>query len=208
MSYASLDDLRSHLGGQRPEPTPAYREKMLHPIPPDITSVDRVKFILQHCTGKRVLEFGASGPLFLAIRPVTTSYQGVDRQDGDQIIGFDLDDVSQTWLPVPTYWEGQKWDLIVCGEILEHLMNPGWFLTRLRRQYLGIPVILTVPNAFADAGRRWILKGIENVNRDHVAYYSPKTVSVLLERVGYHTGGLFWYGGPGPTAEGLIVVTE
>jgi hypothetical protein len=88
------------------------------------------------------------------------------------------------------------------------LGNPLWFLTRLKRQYPGVPLIITVPNAFAAGQPAWLAKGFENVNDDHVAWYSPKTLSVLLTRAGYETGDLYYYHGTGPTAEGLIVVTE
>ena len=207
MSYASLDELRSHLGGgPRAADDPAYRAKMMHPFP-EATSVDRVAFILKHCEGKRVLEFGASGLLHEAIVKAAAEYMGVDREDrdGSHVYGFDLDDVSQAHVPDPFGWTPE---ILICGETLEHLSNPGWFLTRLRRDYPGVPLIITVPNAFSAAGQHWLTKGIECVNKDHCAWYSPKTLAVLLQRAGYTVGGLFWYGGTGPTAEGLVVVTE
>lgn len=201
MSYATLDELRSQLGGP-PAPSVAYAEKMLHALPA-FKSVNRAVFILQHCAGKRVLEFGASGPLHDGIVKAAASVLGVDREASDGVVAFDLDDVTQADLPAAGHP-----DLIVCGEVLEHLSNPGWFLTRLKRQFPGVPVILSVPNAFSAIAAQWIRKGRENVNADHVAWYSPKTLSVLLERAGYHGGDLYWYGGTDATAEGLLVVTE
>jgi hypothetical protein len=204
MAYATIDDLRSQLGGKDiTAMSAAYTEKMLHKLP-ETKVVDRAEFILSHVKGKRVLEFGASGPMHDAIVKVAASCFGVDREDdpAGNVYAFDLDDVSQDTLPDP------EAEIIVCGEVLEHLSNPGWFLTRLRRQFAGVPVLITVPNAFAETGRAWLKKGYENVNRDHVAWYSPKTLSVLLERAGYACGDLYYYNGAGPTAEGLIVVAE
>lgn len=201
MSFATLDDLRAQLGGTGPTHSPEYLAKMMHPLPP-ATVVDRVVFLLEHCKGKRVLEFGASGAMHDGIVKVATECMGVDRQDGLGVVGFDLDDVLQTKLP-----DFPMPEIVICGEVIEHLSNPGWFLTRLKRQY-PVPTILTVPNAYAEAGRKWILKGIENVNNDHVAWYSPQTLGVMLKRAGYVAGGLYWYNGTGPTAEGLIIVTE
>lgn len=210
MSFASLDELRSHLGGG-PVITPEYRAKMLHAVPVT-TEVKREAFIVEHCRGKRVLEFGASGALHDQIFAVAAPVYAVDREDRgftpsdqhppDAVFGFDLDDVQQAKLPVFTP------DIIICGEVLEHLGNPLWFLTRLRKQYAGVPVIISVPNAFSEAGRQWIKKGQENCNRDHVAWYSPQTLSVLLTRAGFAVGALYWYGGVGPTAEGFVVCTE
>jgi hypothetical protein len=209
VSYATIEDLRSQLGGTKTaDPSPAYAEKMLHKLP-ETKVVDRAEFILSHVTGKRVLEFGASGPMHEAIVKAAALCVGVDREDAPGVIGFDLDDVARD-LPDTTFNEvgGSSLDIIVCGEVLEHLSNPGWFLTRLKRQFAGVPVIITVPNAFAEAGKQWLKKGYENVNKDHVAWYSPKTLSVLLERAGYTCGDLYYYNGTGPTAEGLIVIAE
>lgn len=207
MSYATIDDLRSQLGGASQQAKSDYDAKMMHPLPP-ATTVDRTVFILKHVAAKRVLEFGASGPMHQAILKAADQVIGVDREDGPGVVGFDLDIIAAPGGALQGLPKFTDIDIIICGEILEHLSNPGWFLERLRRQYAGVPVIITVPNAFAAAAAKWIVKGIENVNADHVAWYSPKTLSVLLQRAGYAVGGLFWYGGNGPTAEGLIVVTE
>lgn len=201
-TYASIDELRSQLGARSPAPsTVAYAEKMLHKIPA-APVVDRAAFILEHCRGKRVLEFGASGPMHDAMVKVAHVVYGVDREDGIGIRGFDLDDVHQEELPYASA------EVIVCGEIIEHLSNPGWFLARLRRQYPCVPVIITVPNAFSAVAARHIATGTENVNRDHVAWYSYRTMLTLLERHGYTHNVFAWYNGQPHTAEGLIVVTE
>jgi 2-polyprenyl-3-methyl-5-hydroxy-6-metoxy-1,4-benzoquinol methylase len=205
MTYATIDDLRSSLG-KPPQPAddPVYAAKMLHKLP-EAKTVDRAVFLLQRVAGKRVLEFGASGPMHEGIVKAAARVDGIDRLDGPNIIGFDLDDVSQTFIPD---FDQVDHDIIVCGEVLEHLSNPGWFLARLHDQFSGTPLIITVPNAFAKAGRGHLAKGIENVNKDHVAWYSPKTLKTLLERHGYTITEFYYYNGDGPDAEGLIAVAE
>ena len=202
-AYATIDDLRSQLGGPIRQSTvdPAYAAKMLHPLP-EAKTVDREAFICQHATGKAVLELGASGRLHAALVACAMRCVGIDREPADGVIGFDLDDVTAGPLPQVDC------DLIVCGEVIEHLSNPGWFLTRLQRQYLGVPLIVSVPNAFSQIAAAHVARGVENVNRDHVAWYSPMTLGTLLTRAGYVTGELFYYNGTGPTAEGLIVCAE
>lgn len=204
MSFATIDDLRSQLGGSpQREHSAAYIAKMMHPLPASRT-VDREAFIVKHCEGKRVLDVGASGRLADRIRQVASLHVGLDRTStSDDVVACDLDDVTRETLPVCG-----PFDLVVCGEVLEHLSNPGWFLTRLKRQCPDVPVIITVPNAFSAVAARWALKGTENVNSDHVAWYSPTTIGTLLLRVGYKSGALYYYNGDGPTAEGLIVCTE
>jgi len=218
MPYASIDDLRSQLGARLQTPsTAAYAEKMLHQIP-EAAVVDREQFILEHCTGKRVLEFGASGPLHNAILKVAARVYGVDRVPGDHVIAFDLDDVTMQCLPPTTdghdpytfdhvpYPETIEFDVVVCGEILEHLANPGWFLTRLHKQFSSVPTIITVPNAFSDVARKHLANGTENVNRDHVCWYSFRTLKTLLGRAGYSDFSFAWYKGEPLTAEGLVVL--
>lgn len=179
---------------------PEYVAKQLHPVPVGVT-VDRQAFVLEQCRGRRVLEFGASGPLSLAVRGVVAGYLGVDRMAGDQVVAWDLDDIRPD---LPTF----DAELVLCGEVLEHLSNPGWFLTRLRRQYPDVPVLVTVPNAHTTSALRWLVKSVENVNRDHVAWYSYQTLATLLGRAGYTVQAHGWYNGPPLIAEGLIVIAR
>lgn len=202
MIYTSIDDLRSHLGGGAGEPlTPAYRAKMLHALPA-MPTVDRDDFIVKRCTGKRVLDCGASGALHEQIVAVAAFCLGVDREDGIGVLGFDLDTIDHAF---PGFPEPAP-DLIVAGELLEHLSNPGHFLTRLWWHYRGVPLIVTVPNAYNLAGLAHLKRGEENVNVDHVAWYSPRTLRTLLERHGYRILDWACYKGTAPTAEGLIAV--
>ena len=202
MSYATLDALRSSLGAV--DRGPAYDAKMMHPVP-DAPTVHRHEWILERCQGKRVLDFGASGVLHDAMTRLCPVVVGVDREGSEGIIAFDLDDVSQPALPADTLPDP---DVIVCGEVLEHLSNPGHFLTRLRRQF-PCPVIISVPNAFSQIARAHLkTSGRENVNADHVCWFSYHTLRVLLGRTGYSIRELAWYNGPAYFAEGLIVVTE
>lgn len=204
-AYASIDDLRSQLGTQAPSASSvSYAERMMHRVP-EARVVDREAFILEHCTGKRVLEFGASGKMHEGIVKVAADVLGIDRETGPAgsgVIGFDLDDVHMDALPEPD----TKPDVIVCGEVLEHLSNPGWFLARLRTQFGDTPTIITVPNAFSDVARKQLATGYENVNADHVCWYSFRTLKTLLGRAGYRDFSFAWYRGQPLTAEGLVIL--
>lgn len=197
---AALDELRAQCEGRIK--TPEYIAKMLHPIP-NVRSVDRVTFLLSRCIDQTVLHVGASGPFHQSIVATAKTVHGIDREDGDHIVGFDLDDVSQPTLPS---FSGIT--RVVCGEVLEHLSNPGWFLTRLKRQYAGIPTYISVPNAFSTIAQNHLRKGIENVNLDHVAWYTYWTLHEVLRRAGYDIKEFLWCQGAPYTAEGLIAVTE
>ena len=167
-----------------------YDERMFHRIP-DAPSVTRHEFIRSECIGKRVLDIGGSGTLAELIKGVAKSYANVDKVDATYCINLDRE-------PVPVI----DVDLIVCGEVIEHLSNPGFFLDGLREYR--VPFIFTVPNAFCSIGAKWTMKGIENVNSDHVAYYSYYTFSNLIKRHGFSVDKFLWYNGSPGTAEGLI----
>lgn len=200
MSFATIDDLRSQLDGAA-QPSAEYAKKMLHAVPP-ATVVDRAAFILERVKGRVVLDVGASGPMHQAVVKAAARTYGWDREDGDEVCGIDLDNSDVHLPPHPDV------ELIVCGEVLEHLSNPGQFLRRLRTRYQGVSVIITVPNAFSDAGRAQMKRGIECVNPDHCAWYSWKTLSVLLTRAGFSIAEFHYYNGRPLFAEGLVVVTE
>lgn len=168
-----------------------FEDRMLHPIP-KAGSVVRHKWIVERCKGQCVLDVGGSGPLHDLIVSVSQKCVSVDKAGADLCVDLDKS-------PVPMV-DGIT--LVVCGEVVEHLSNPGFFLDGLRRY--PVPVIFTVPNAFTDIGTKWVKRGIENVNDDHVAYYSHHTFHRLLSRHGFCVETFCWYNGAPGTAEGLI----
>lgn len=202
MSYATIDDLRSQLG-RPPALSPDYAARMLHDLPEGACLDDRNAWICGRVKDKVVLDIGASGKLHERITKVARSVFGIDRQDSVGVVGFDLDDVTCLSIPVP-----EPPDIVVCGEVLEHLSNPGHLLARLHRQLPGVPVIITVPNAYSSVSQKHLRHDRENVNIDHVAWYSPRTLRTLVERVGYRITEFAYYNGDGPTSEGLIAVVE
>jgi 2-polyprenyl-3-methyl-5-hydroxy-6-metoxy-1,4-benzoquinol methylase len=183
--------------------TSEYKEKQLHRVP-DWPVVERVPLILEHCRGQRVLNVGcASGDLHRYIQAVAVSVVGIDHDacghPGD--IWVDLDD----YLAVQSvFWP--SCDVIVCGEVLEHLLNPGLILARLRGH--AAKLLVSVPNAFAGSGQHWLQRGWINVNKDHTAWYCPQTLKTLLEKCGYTISQGYWYGGPPKWAEGMIVIAS
>jgi 2-polyprenyl-3-methyl-5-hydroxy-6-metoxy-1,4-benzoquinol methylase len=201
----TLDDLRNSLDG----PSEEYRRKQLHPVP-EAKVVDREAFILERVVGKVVLDIGASGRMHEAVMRASEFCYGIEKPGvpamsalvrGDHIEYLDLDDCSAR---LPQFKDVQ---IVVCGEVIEHLSNPGWFLKRLRAAYK-CPVIITVPNAFNDGCRKTLERGVENVNNDHVAWYSFHTLSELVRREGYEVKEHYWYTGRPRFAEGLIFVVE
>ncbi len=81
-----------------------------------------------------------------------------------------------------------KFDVIIAGEIIEHLNNPGLFLNGVKRFMAPDSVLLlTTINAYCSFrffyyGARGKRGKAEPVHPDHVAYYSYSTLRLLLER--------------------------
>lgn len=201
-AYASLDALQAELV-EMGNHTPEYWEKQVHVVAPSKT-VDRTDFLVKLCTGKTILHIGCTGPLDTALRKVATKCYGIDnaKLDRPDFIQFNCDQSHDRTFPT---FAGVE--IAVCGELLEHLSNPGYFLQDLRATYARTPIAITVPNAFNAAGAEWLLKrGRENVHKDHVCYYSVTTLSTLLTRAGYRPTKHYWYGGKPYVSEGLIML--
>jgi len=79
-------------------------------------------------------------------------------------------------------------DIILGGEMIEHLSNPGLFLNGVRR-FMRDDTLLIITTVNAYCALRFMLYGLrgrggknEPVHPDHVGYYSYKTISLMLER--------------------------
>ncbi|UCH88893.1 MAG: class I SAM-dependent methyltransferase [Thermoplasmata archaeon] len=96
---------------------------------------------------------------------------------------------------------GRKFDVVVAGELIEHLNNPGLFLERVNSHLKpnGI-VILTTPNAFSLQTYLRVLLGMDKmINLDHVNYYHPQTLTELLKRYNFKVEEVFWHVRPKTT---------
>ena len=190
---AAIGSPRGHV--VRPMPMPSS------PLP----LVQRVPFITALCQGQSVLHLGctnfpytaaalASGTLLHArIQAVATRVVGLDAdRDGlaelsrlgiGDLYAADLERLDDLALD-------ETFDVIVAGEIIEHLANPGLFLTGVRRfMRPSSRLVVTTVNAYC--GLRVALYAVrgrggvqEPVHPDHVAYYSYATLRRLLERHG------------------------
>lgn len=186
------------------KPDPAQVEKMTHPIP-SARVVERELFILVQCKNKVVLDIGATGPMHEAILQVARKCYGIDiiEKSEDNYHRIDLDTAES--LPVL-----RDVQIVIAGEVLEHLSNAGHFLDMLK--VYKCPIVITTPNAFSEVGAYHVKRGIEHVNKEHVSYYSFQTLSVLVKRHGYKILDWCWYNGKPDRpqlAEGLIfLVTQ
>ena len=176
--------------------------------------VQRVDYILSQCEGKRVLHLGctnwpytepsiAEGSLLhAAIRDRCAELHGIDADErGIELMrehGFEdlyLGDLEM----LDSCEVDGTFDVIIAGETIEHLNNPGLFLNGVKRFLHGDSILLiTTINAYCAV--RYLQyafrgKGGENepVHPDHVAYYSVSTLGLLLKRHGFEHNDIVFY---------------
>lgn len=157
---------------------------------------DRIAWILEQSRGKRVLHLGFVGHPNLA-RHLAGTYWLHRRlvRVASEVVGVDAarEDVaslqSYTDLGTMLYGDAERlddldlepFDVVIAGEILEHLHRPGDALDGMRRKLNpGGRLLITVPNAYCLRRMMRIPLGWEMVHEDHVAYYSHPTLTRLL----------------------------
>jgi len=164
--------------------------------------VDRNAFILERSEGKCVLHLGCADWPFTAelvdtgqllhqqLEQVSTALAGIDiseegiallrRRAINNLFTADASRIGEIigilgWTP----------EVIIAGEILEHVDAPGPFLRECARHMpSSSTLVITVPNAFSIKGVLYAMLGFEKVNSDHVAYYSYATLIRLVSRCG------------------------
>lgn len=93
----------------------------------------------------------------------------------------------------------RSFDLIVAGEVVEHLSNPGLMLSGVKR-FMGAETRLVVTTINSYCAFRFAVYGLrgrgglaEPVHPDHVAYYSYRTLHLLAQRAGLELDRFMFY---------------
>jgi len=89
---------------------------------------------------------------------------------------------------------GWRPEVIIVGELLEHLDAPGNLLREIANHITNSGTLLiTVPNVFSIRGLLHVMLGEEKNHTDHVAYYSYATMMSLLSRYGLEVFDMRYY---------------
>lgn len=176
--------------------------------------VQRVEFIKKICAGKKVLHLGCTNYpytkesldnnilLHLELEKVAAQLYGFDfDQKGIDVLEAagvknlyraDLEKLEDAALD-------ETFDVIIAGEIIEHLSNPGLFLSGIQRfMNEETKIVITTINAYS--AFRFLIYGLrgkggasEPVHPDHVAYYSYKTLSLVINRENLEVRDFLFY---------------
>lgn len=149
----------------------------------------RVDTILKLCRDQEVLDVGSTGQtesynLWSQLKPVVKSLQGIDveRHDDANIIQGDMEE----------HDFGRQFDVIVAGDVIEHVHNQGLFLRNIRRQLKDSGrLIITTPNA------KW-LTVIFKPNPTHTLWHDRYTLEYLLGQCGFSVDQAYYYLGNKP----------
>jgi 2-polyprenyl-3-methyl-5-hydroxy-6-metoxy-1,4-benzoquinol methylase len=158
---------------------------------------DRVSYLRKLAEGVEVLDVGCMGKkadgsipdatasLHQALKSVCKSIVGVDSdEDGIRLMaraGFQVscDDITTMDLE-------RTFDLVVAGEVVEHLPNPGLALENLGKHlnHTGKLVVTTCNPFYYRQQSKIARKGIIQVHPEHTAWYDPITLRFLLNSSG------------------------
>lgn len=165
--------------------------------------VQRVEFIKTLCEGKKVLHLGCTNYPFTkqSINENMLLHFDLKKVAG-KLYGFDYDQKGLDILAQAgeeNLYRGdlekldevnldEKFDVIIAGEMIEHLSNPGLFLRGIKR-FMNERTELVVTTINAYSAMRFTIYGLrgkggynEPVHPDHVSYYSYKTLNLVLQR--------------------------
>jgi Methyltransferase domain len=166
-------------------------EQWLQPVPIG-ELINRETFITGYCKNKTVFHIGfADAPytkeklktgtlLHSLLQSVTIELFGIDpdqqavaiyqQQTKDiNVAAVTLDEVSEQKI--------RQYNLVLIGEVLEHLRNPCAIIEQLEQKLkTGQEILVTVPNYISFDSMAASLHGKESVHADHEWYFSPYTL--------------------------------
>ena len=171
--------------------------------------------IVELCSKKTVLHLGfiqhshlykeliqKGNWLHQKINEVSAKLVGIDYLHDDVIYIQNKYDYEVYYADVTSLekWEyNEKFDVIICGELIEHLQNPGLMLDGIKRfMSKDTILIITTPNPWSRNRLKLINKGrkeAEWLNPEHTCWFSFQTLKQLLERSGFFEANYSYYFG-------------
>jgi hypothetical protein len=163
--------------------------------------VDRIGYIIKNCEGKNVLDLGCYDEtaltkqstgywLFEEISKVSRILIGIDNSSKIREEGIVLSEqvkilrgnvINFRYIELSAY----SFDILVAGELIEHLTDTTSFLGLMKHEFNGKKLICTTPNSTSVSNVLLSLFKRESTHEDHKQIYSFKTLNTLCRIVGF-----------------------
>jgi SAM-dependent methyltransferase len=176
--------------------------------------VQRIDFIKEMSAGKKVLHLGCTNYPYTEDSVKNEMLLHFDLgKTAKELYGFDFDqeglDILSNYGVKNLYQADlekldevaldETFDVIIAGEMIEHLSNPGLFLKGIKRfMNQNTKLVITTINAYC--AMRFLVYALrgkggsnEPVHPDHVFYYSYSTLNLLLRRENYTVEQFLFY---------------
>lgn len=145
----------------------------------------RLRKVAKLATGQRVLDIGYAQ---IPNRHLTNPHRaGYDLERPRMSSGYEQEIVGDA-MSLRQVLDGQRFDSVICGEIIEHLERPYDFLRQVPHSIApGGRLILTTPNPLGFPVIAWELARSRRrfFTEEHVYYFPPRWVVRMLERCGF-----------------------
>jgi len=149
----------------------------------------REKIILDNVAGKDVLDIGSTGQtaeynLYSQIKKVTRTVIGIDIKASNELNVFEGN--------MENYDFGKVFDIIVAGNVIEHVDNQGLFLANVYKHLKSDgKLILTTSNA------KWFTV-MAKPNPTHTLWHDRYTLEYILKKNGFRIEKFQYYFGDKP----------
>lgn len=178
------------------------QDEMVHALP-SASIVERIDWLVERCRGNRVVHIGFADAGFFEeqtragrwlhghLADAAREIVGLDADEqgvyAARAAGFEADVVDVTDPAAVAALGIEPADVVVAGEVIEHLGAPGPFLDAMRPLLRpGGTLLVTTPNAYGlinVVGS--ITRRIEINHPDHVVMFTWRTLTELLRRHGW-----------------------
>lgn len=172
-----------------------------------IRLVKRIDFVTSNCVGKNVLDLGCYDETALLkknsgmwlheqIAKVAKYVYGIDNSDSlkdNQVSVSQNSKISYGDVTDLKKLEDFSPDIIIAGELIEHLSCALDFLKRIKNLYSGKQLICTTVNAASFTNSVLSLMKRESCHKDHLQVYSYKTFNTLCILAGFEDWEIFTY---------------
>jgi hypothetical protein len=172
--------------------------KYSHKIPKLKVIKSREQFLQDYVKGKTVLHGGCADSSMLEESKAARRFlHDILGETAGKLVGVDVDQEGIERMQQLGYkdvyfadmetWDyPEKFDVIVLGEIIEHIDNCGDFLRSVRK-FCGpqTQVIFTTPNNYYFLFWLYTLAGWESINPDHNYLFSFNSIRILLSKFGF-----------------------